>query len=382
MNLTPEKRKMLAKWIIGIGAACIVIFLGIQNINIVTDSLLWGVNLVLPLIIGAVLAMILNVPMHFFESHLFKKTKKESLKKLRTPLSFLISLILILGIVIGVIYLIIPALIQAITVIVQNVINIINEISAMSKEEIEMIPFGSFLLSIDWNELINGLQNFLKEQSGTIMDTAFGTIGGLIGGVSTFFVSFVFSIYFIFNKKTLCYQICRLTRAWLPEKAAEWSIHAVSLAGKNFRNFVAGQSTEAAILGTLSLTGMLILQIPYAPMVASLLGVTALIPVIGGFIGLLIGAFMIVTVDPLKALIFVVFLLILQQIEGNVIYPRIMGNRVNLPGMWILAAVTIGGSIGGPIGMLIGVPVFSTVYTLIKEATIKRENKKAKLQTE
>ncbi len=375
MELHPEKLKKISKWIIGIAAACIVIFLAIENIGVVAGAVSWTLGLVQPLIVGFAFALILNVPMRSFETALFKKTKKPFWQKLRRPLAFIISLVLILGILVGVIWLIIPALIEAVKVIVQSVIDFINELSSMDKEEISQLPFGSVLLNTDWGKMLNTLQNWLKTQSGTIVNTAFGTISSLLGGIFDLFVSVVFSVYILFSKETLKKQFSRLLRAWLPKNSSEWLNHALKIANTNFRNFVSGQSIEALIIGVLCLIGMLILRIPYAPMVSALVGVTALIPVVGAFIGAIVGGFMILTVQPIKALIFVIFLVILQQLEGNLIYPRVMGSKVNLPGMWILAAVTVGGAIAGPIGMLISVPLASTTYVLIKEATVKREEK-------
>lgn len=167
----------------------------------------------------------------------------------------------------------------------------------------------------------------------------------------------------------------RLIHAWLPEKTGISLIHIVSVCNVSFRNFIAGQATEAIILGTLCTIGMLILRLPYAPMVGALVGVTALITIVGAYIGAITGAFLILTVSPLKAFVFIIFLIILQQIEGNLIYPRVVGSRVNLPAMWVLAAVTVGGNLSGPVGMLLGVPAASAVYELLKEATSKRELK-------
>lgn len=185
----------------------------------------------------------------------------------------------------------------------------------------------------------------------------------------------MFAIYILFSKEKLKSQSKRLIRAWLPESFGKWLIHASSVASVNFRNFISGQTLEAIILGVLCMVGMMILRIPYAPMVGALVGVTALIPVVGGFIGAIVGAFMIVTVSPIKALIFIVFLLILQQLEGDLFYPKVMGSRVNLPAIWIMAAVTIGGELAGPVGMLLSVPMASTAYVLIKEATLNRERR-------
>lgn len=375
MNFTTDKKKKLTLWIIGIASACILIFLGVQNISVVSKAVTWCFNLVSPLILGFAIAFILNVPTRFFESHLLQNTQKTILKKLRRPVAFLLSVIGIIGVVAGVVWLVIPELIEAVKIIVQSVVGFINKVKEMPEAELAEMPLGNVLLGIDWDKLIDSIQSWLKNQSGTIANTAIGTVSSVVGGVVDFFIAFVFSIYIIFNKEKLKSQLCRLIRAWLPDKSGKWVLHASSVANVNFRNFISGQTLEAVILGTLCMLGMLILRIPYAPMVGALVGVTALIPVVGGFIGAIVGAFMIVTVSPMKAVVFIVYLLILQQLEGDLIYPKVMGSRVNLPAMWILAAVTIGGELAGPVGMLLSVPVASTAYVLLKEATADREKK-------
>lgn len=375
MDFTPEKKKKLSRWLIGIATACILIFLGVQNMNVVAKGVSWVAGLIMPLILGFAFALILNVPMRFFESHIWSKTKKKGLQKLRRPLSFLISLVLIVGILVGVVWLVIPELINAVKVIVQGAIDLVNRFSAMSEAELAELPFGNALMNTDWDKMLDTLQNWLKNQSGTIVNTAVGTIGSLVGGIFDFFISFVFAIYILFSKDKLKAQAKRMIRVWLPKSFGEWAIHAASVASMNFRNFISGQSLEAVILGVLCMIGMWIFGFPYAPMIGALVGVTALIPVVGGFIGAGVGAFMILTVDPIKAVFFLIFIVVLQQLEGNLIYPRVMGSRVNLPGMWILAAVTVGGGIAGPVGMLLSVPIASTVYVLVREATDKREKK-------
>lgn len=271
----------------------------------------------------------------------------------------------------------IPELVSAVSVVAQGIVDLINQLNAMSKADLAELPLGNLILSIDWDQLTTSIQSWLQRQGGAIFNFAFGTVASLVSTVVDFFFSFVFAIYILFNKEKLTNQASRLIHAWLPRDFGEWLIHAASIANVTFRNFISGQSLEAIILGSLCTVGMLIMQIPYAPMVGALVGVTALIPVVGAFIGAIIGAFMILTVDPLKAVIFIIFLLILQQVEGNHIYPKVMGSRVNLPGMWILAAVLVGGGTNGPVGMLLSVPIASIAYTLIKEATHNRERKQA-----
>lgn len=371
MEFTPETRKKLTKWIIGVVTACIIIFLGVQNIRVLMNAVSYCFDLISPLLVGLVLAFVLNVPMRYFELKVF--TSKKMPYNLRLLFSCLLSLLIIIGILAGVVWLVIPELVDALTVIVETVIESINRLSDMSQAEVAELPFGKYLLEIDWNGLLEKLQTWLQNEGGNIVNTAFGTIGSVVGGVFDFFISLVFCFYIVFSKKKLKEQATRLTRAWLPAGFGESFIYATSVANLNFRNFITGQSLEAVILGCLCMIGMLILGIPYAPMVGALVGVTALIPVVGAFIGAGVGAFVIVTESPVKAVVFVVFLVILQQLEGNLIYPKVMGSRVNLPGLWILAAVTIGGGLAGPIGMLLSVPVASTIYVLLKEATAKRE---------
>ena len=373
MDLTPEKRKAIAKWIIGVAAACIIIFLGVQNIGAVFNVISQVLGLIMPLLTGVVLAVILHVPMRFFERHLWTASKHPRAQKLRRPVSFLLALIIILAVFTGVIWLVIPELGEALAIVASGVTDLINQLSVMSETEIAEHPFGRLLLSIDWDSVLKSIENWIKNESGAIFDFAFDTVASLVGGIVDFFIAFVFAVYILFNKDTLSRQARRLVRAWLPEGFGRWLVHAASVANDTFRNFISGQSLEAIILGSLCTIGMWILTIPYAPMVGALVGVTALIPVVGAFVGGAVGAFMILTVEPIKAVIFVVFLIALQQVEGNLIYPKVMGNRVNLPSMWILAAVTVGGGIGGPLGMLFSVPVASIAYTLIKEATLSRE---------
>lgn len=374
MDLTPKKKREISLWIVGTVTACILVFLAVQNIGTVASALSWLLGLISPLILGFALAVVLNVPMRFFEE-LLGRLKKPMSGPLCRALAFLISLVLILGIVIGLIWLVIPELVNAFGIIINGLLGFANMLSSMSVEELNAMPFGKLLLSVDWNGLLASLQDWLKTEGGNIVNSAFGTIGSVLGGVFDFLVTLVFTVYILLGKDTLKAQAARLTRAWLPEKTGEGLIHAAAVADVNFRNFISGQTLEAVIIGVLCMLGMLLLGMPYAPMVGALVGVTALIPVVGAFIGAGIGAFMILTVDPLKAVGFVVYLVILQQVEGNVIYPKVMGSRVNLPGIWILAAVTVGGGIAGPIGMLLSVPVASTAYVLLREATEKKEEK-------
>lgn len=371
-----DHRKRQTKWIIGIGVAAVVLYFALKNFNILGDVFLRIVGIFLPLILGLAFAMILNVPMSLLEKRLFCKTKSPLCQKLRRPLAILLSLLLIFSLLAGIIWLIIPELIQAIRIVAEHLIQWIDQIKDLSYDDMLQLPFGRFLVHINWDNTLSSIQNWLKAQSGNIVSTAVGTIGSVIGGVINFFFGLVFAVYILANKERLKQQIIRLMQVWLPRHFCMKLTRTSAIVRINFRNFVAGQSLEAVILGSLCMIGMAILRIPYPLMVGTLVGIGALVPVIGAFAAAGIGAFIIFTESPIQSLVFLIFLIVLQQIDGNFIYPRIMGNRVNLPAMWILAAVTVGGGIAGPIGMLLGVPIASTVYALIKDATESREKKK------
>ena len=380
--MTPERKKKLTRWLIGVAAVCILIFLGVQNIGAIAGAFSWCIGILMPLIIGCAIALVVNVPMDFLEKKLWKNSKNEFLSAARRPVSFLISFAFIIGLFVGVIAIVLPTLIETVTVIVKSVIEQVNRFNSMSSEEIAALPLGKFILKIDWNNLVESAKSWLTARAGLITNTVFGTITSLFSGIMDLFVSIVFSIYILFSKDTIKRQTQRIVNVWLPQKSGAFIYRAASVLNVNFKNFIAAQFFEAIILGALCFIGMLIFAFPYASMVSILVGVTALVPIVGGFVGCGIGAFMMLTVDPIKALWFAVFFVVLQQIEGNLIYPKVMGSRVNLPSMWILAAVSIGGGIGGAVGMLLAVPITSTLYVLFNEATEKRELKQKAEQEE
>lgn len=372
----PKTRKNLTKWAVGTVAACILIFLGIRYVSAIAIAVQWLYDLVKPLLIGTLLAMILSVPLDFIEKHLFRKKPTRRREKARRPVAILLSLLLVVGIFVGVAVLVIPEFIGAISIVVTSITDALEQLAALdSSADISQIPFAQQLsiLDIDWLSLKTQLENWIQQISTMILDGTANALGGVASSLLDGIVAFVFSIYILANKETLARQISRISRVWLPGKFVNTMSHICSVCADVFRQFIVGQTTEAVILGTLCGIGMGILRIPYAPMVGALVGVTALIPYVGAFLATIVGAFMILTVDPFKALVFVIFLLALQQVEGNLIYPRVVGAKINLPAMWVLAAITVGGNLAGPFGMLLGVPAASAAYALLREATEKRE---------
>ncbi|MDD6212167.1 MAG: AI-2E family transporter [Clostridiales bacterium] len=375
---TGEKRWKLYKWFIGLFTCCILIYLGFSNISSVMKGIGWLTKLAKPLIIGAFLALVFNVPMSSIERNIRKGTK---LRKGIRVLSITLSLILVFGMFLGVIGLVVPELIEAIRLIIQILGKGLDQLAKLENNStLVETPIGAFVanLDVDWLKLKSQMEAWVRSQSGVFVNHAVGAAGSIVGNFVSLSIGFVFALYILASKETLKSQTARLLRAWLPEKISEPVIHVFCVFSHTFHLFIAGQATEAVILGTLCMIGMAILKIPYAPMVGALIGVTALIPVVGAFVGTVVGTIMILTVNPLKAVIFDIFLAILQQVEGNLIYPRVVGSKINLPAIWVLAAVTIGGNLGGPLGMLLGVPAASAVFALVKEATRNQEKKKAR----
>lgn len=371
-----NQKKNLARWIVGIVASCILIFLGIRYISVIAFAIQWIAELVMPLLLGVIFALIIDVPMHLLESHLFVKNPTEKKEKMRRPMAIFLSLALIFGIFIGISVLVIPELVEAVTIIATSLMSGMDQMAMFeSMVDFSKIPFGEQLsqIDIDWMQLKSSLDQWLEAMGTSVMDRAADILGKVASSIVEGAIGLVFSIYILSNKEKLKQQVSRLIHVWLPKEFGACLIHVSSVCSSTFRMFIAGQTVEAMILGSLCFVGMMILRIPYAPIIGTLVGVTALIPYVGAWIAMIVGAFMIFTVNPFKALMFVIFLLALQQVEGNLIYPRVVGAKMNLPAMWVLAAIIIGSNLAGPIGMLLGVPAFSAAYALIKEATDKRE---------
>lgn len=367
-----EKRKELSKWIIGIVSACLLVYLAIRHIASITNAFVSAVQVVMPLIVGITFSLFLNVPMSFIESKLLVKYRFKG----KRTLAIIMTLAFVFGILVGVAFLVIPEFVEAIRLIVQIIGNAIEGLAELKGNEAFMgtqmgTAFAS--LNVDWIGLSEQLESWLTAQSLDIVNRAVGAAGSFIGIAVNGIIGLTFSIYILAKKETIKQQLARFIHVWLPHRFGAALIHVASVCGNTFKLFVAGQTTEAIILGSLCMLGMLVLHIPYAPMVGALVGVTALIPIVGAWIGAIVGTVMILTVDPVKAVVFLLFLLVLQQVEGNAIYPKVVGAKINLPSMLVLVAITIGGNIAGPVGMLLGVPTFSALYALLNEATDYRE---------
>ncbi len=366
------------KKIIGIIAFSIVLFLGLQNLHLVMEGLGMLYGILLPLITGLCIAFILNVPLRLFEERAFAFLNRKNFKvwnAIRRPVCIVLTLVVAFGIVMFVLLLIIPELKNTIELLVGNMPQYAQNLEYWSMNVMERFGMGGVDLSaieIDWDKITSMVTDFLKNWSGDFLNTTVGVTTSIFSGVYNFIIGLIFSIYVLLQKETLSRQIQRLLHAFLPRRPVDRFVEICHLSNRIFSNFVSGQFLEAIIIGVLCFIGMKLFRFPYASMISVLVGFTALIPMFGAFIGTAIGAFLILMISPMKALWFIVFIIVLQQLEGNIIYPRVVGSSIGLPGIWVLVAVILGTALFGVMGLLLGVPTCSVIYCLLREAVHKR----------
>ncbi len=374
MELNKENVKKLMKLI----TFTLVLAFLLRNIDIVKNAVVSIFSILSPFLLGAGIAFILNIPMSCFEKLWKTKTSKKGTvkkSKMKRPISILISLILIFFIISFIIKLVIPQLISVIVMFAGNIPDLAYDIKEWALSLTQQYPEVRDQISsieINWDQIINELMNFVKNFAGSLVTSSIGFVVSVIGGIFDAIVSLVFAIYILMSKEKLAEQLKKIVKAYFSEEKANYILEVCALSKNTFTNFITGQCTEAVILGTLCFLGMLLLRLPYAATIAILVGVTALIPIVGAFIGIIIGAILILSVSPIKAVIFIVFLVILQQIESNAIYPKVVGDSVGLPGMWVLVAVVVGGSLGGMLGLLLGLPSVSVLYAIFRKDVYKR----------
>ncbi len=340
--------------------------------TIVFDTV-WG--LIAPFVVGAGIAFIFNVPMRAIENQL------EGMKKqgLRRGLALVLTLLCLVLVVMFVFELLVPQLRMTIASLTEKIPAFVDrtaqKLMVLVSENPELgtwIQETFELQSLDWPSIVKDLLSWVGNQISSVMGSAVNVIGNVTTGIVNMVISVVFAIYCLGRKEILACQFRRVLYALLPEKTTDEIIRVMRLTNVTFSNFISGQCLEAVILGCLFAVVMAILKMPYIPLVSVIIAVTALIPVVGAFVGCIVGAFFILVNDPLQAVTFVAMFLVLQQLENNLIYPRVVGTSIGLPGMWVLVAVTIGGEIMGVGGMLVMIPLASVLYTLAREFTNRR----------
>ena len=367
-----DNRKDLKK-IRNLIAFAILLYLGVQNIDVVFQVVRNLFGMISPFVLGACIAFVLNVPMGAIEKLLIKVTHGR--KRYTRPLSLILTIVSVILVIIVVFFVVIPELSTTIVslkdLIPGFLVNVQTLVEQLFAEYPQITEYVSSI-QLNWQEILENVVSFLKNGAGSVLNSTFSAAMSVVSAITNFFIGFVFSCYILLQKEKLSVQLRKALYAFVSVKKADKIIEVCALSHKTFANFLTGQCVEALILGSMFFVAMLILRFPYALLVGVLIAVTALIPMFGAFIGCAIAVFLILMVSPVKALGFLVLFLVLQQIEGNLIYPHVVGNSVGLPSVWVLVAVTLGGSVMGVIGMLIFIPGVSVLYTLFRDEVYKR----------
>lgn len=361
-------KKIDFKSCLKIGITVFLLYLGIHYWSVAAGLIKTVIGAVMPLIIGAVLAYPLNIITSFYERHCFPKSQKAFIVKSRRGMSITLALLTLAAILALVVALVVPQLVSCIKLLVAEVPTFINTV-VEKLGEYDFVPEDilATLSEIDWKTKITENIKTITSGVGSVMGVVVGAVSSVVSGVATAVIALIVALSLLSGKEKLGSQLKRALTHYIPARYMKKLTYIASVADDSFHKFLVAQCTEAVILGGLCTVGMLILRLPYAAMIGAVTAVSAFIPVVGAFIGGGIGAFLILMESPSKALIFLVFIILLQQIEGDLIYPKVVGSSMGLPSLWVLAAVTVGGGVFGIMGMLLGVPLASTVYKIIRD---------------
>ncbi len=379
MNLDDKR---IVKIGVCIAAFTVLLYLGFQNLDVVLKVLGYLFQMLTPFILGICIAFVLNILMKLFENRVFSRlNRKKNPKwdKARRPVCIGITLLLFLGFVTVLFSFLIPQLAQSVTTLAKNLPSYMSGLENWGNGLLE-----TFGLSADVAQMISDLLYQFSDRILNYLTTAlpkiFETTVSIASGLFSFFFGFIISIYMLAGKEKLTYNLKRTGYAFLPRKAADYCCHVYHICNERFTGFVSGQLTEAVILGILCFIGMTCLRMPYALLISTIVGITNIVPIIGPIIGTIPGALIILvaTKSPdsspnlMQALVFVIFIIVLQQIESNFIYPRVVGTSVGLPGLWVMFGVLVGGDLFGLPGVVLGVPALSVIYVLLRESVSSR----------
>ena len=358
-----------------------LLVVALWKFDVVLDVLKTIGQIIFPFILGGAIVFVINVPMSFLEKKIFENVNKENkaARKLARPVSLLLTIVLVVGVIALVMIGVIPQLTKTMGSLMINITDFIPQIKIWirdffhdNREIMKLVDQVQFKpdQAIRW-----GI-SLLGNGAGNMMNTTMSAVGSVVSGLATFFIAFSFACYVLFQKEKLHVQIRKVLFAFLPKQKADAFLKVCSLTYRTFANFLTGQCLEAVILGCMFVVTLSILRMPYALLIGVLIAFTALIPIFGAFIGCAVGSFLIFMVSPKQAIIFIIVFLVLQQIEGNLIYPHVVGESVGLPSIWVLAAVTIGGNLMGIVGMLVFIPLLSVVYTIFRKVVYQRLKKR------
>ena len=383
----------------------IVLYISLLNFNLISLAMSNFMKILSPFVLGACIAFVVNIPMNFFEEKVFKTKKKKRNKyniqraqqsgndveakisvkdkskfsKSKRFISIFLSLFVIIFVIVTLLMLVIPELINVIKNFIQYLSGLPMELKPIIDEIAGNYPeLGNELseLQLDFSNILNTTVEFLKNAGSGIIEFVGKAISSTVSSVANLIVGIIFTFYLLMSKEKIGRNFKRIVLAFFPSRHAKKILDITNLSKESFNKFITGQLKEAIILGLLCYIGMIILQLPYSLTISLLITVTALVPIFGAFIGAAVGVILLLAVSPLKALTFLIFIIILQQIETNLIYPKVVGDSVGLPGIIVLVAITIGGSVGGVIGMLVALPIASVIYTLLRASVARRLKEK------
>lgn len=362
-------------------AAAIFLFWGLHNIEVLWSGVLLFLRVLAPFIMGFSIAFILNIPMKFNEYLLFKKLKIPMHSSLKRPIALLLTVIIFAGILAIVMVSVIPELSATLKLLRNNLPQYFEKTQDWLEEILASWQFQDAVawveaLEFDWNRIFNTITDMVQSSLGGIFNSTVSMVSSIFSGVITFILSMVFAVYMLMEKEVLRKQLTKVLYAYATPQHSQTTLEILALTQKTFSSFIAGQVLEALILGILFLITMLIFRFPYALVISMFIGFASIIPVFGAFVGLFIGFFLILLVNPIQAFWFNLLFLTIQQIEGNIIYPKVMSTRIGLPSIWVLLAVTLGGSLLGVWGILLFIPIASVFYTLLRREVHRKLDEK------
>ena len=354
----------------------------VQHFDLVLSIIDKIIDIIFPFLVGCGMAYIWSLFQNPIEKIIFPRSKKKFLQKLRRPLSIIVSLLVLLGIIVLILYLVLPQIYNSIVVIAESAPLLAENLRTWFLDVTSGLNWAEGIrenvrnLSIDWEELAKTIGDALQNSAGGILGSALNIIENTVGFFVAAFTAIVFAIYLLFLKEKLIHQSKRVGKAYLPEKHWQRVGYVLSVLNETFSKFFKGQVLDAFVVGALLFIAMLIFRMPYAVTISVVVMVTALIPMIGAFIGGAVGLLMIAVTDFRQAVIFLIILIVIQQLEGDLIYPKIVGDSVGLPGIWVFSAVIVGGAIAGPLGMIIAVPLLASIYKIFRKNVNKRLSEK------
>lgn len=366
-----------------VGAFLILLFFFFYYLSSIWSAVTSFVKVIAPFIVGAAIAFVLNVPMRWIEKGLFKKKTGKRWFRFRRVLAMIITIVFAVVIISLILYMVIPQLATTIGQLIKQIPDGIRAVTEWANEEFRTNSYITEIIddiANDWQDILEKSFSIIKSSINVAVEGGINAVTGIVSGVFNFIVGFIFALYILVQKEELGTHAKKSVYALLDRKVADEVMKVAALSSRTFANFISGQCVEAVILASMFSLSMTIIGIPYALLIGILIGATSLIPIIGSFIGCFIGALLIVLEDPVKALIFVILFLILQQIEGNLIYPKVVGDSVGLPGIWVLVSVTVGGSLFGVVGIVVFIPLVSILYSLFRRYVYGKLKKKKLLK--